>query len=565
VLTPLVLGLVTLAGATTQGSCERVTEIVVVVDGDLGSDIDTIVLRVESPGFTADKTARVADTKLPLTLGVAGGSDPSARIVVRATALRDKAVVLERTASAALAPEESRMLYLTLCKTCRGVACGPGTTCGAGKCEPIGRTALPAWNGEPPRGNPCTSTAGDGGVDDDGGIEPEFHELTDTRWWSKIDLATIDPGLRGYAGAAFDGKYIYLAPWALGPTTHGRVARYDVNAPFDAKTSWTFVDLEKLAPNAKGYVGAAVAGVYVYFAPFHNPGGTSHAFVARHDTRKDFATADGWSFHDLRTSSQTRDAGGFGGIVLDDSYLYFIARDTQRTLARHTRNTTFLDGGWGQFETAFDASTGGRGEGYYGGASDGTYVYLAPSGGALNLHGVVARHSGVPLSTGWETFDLTTIDPALRGYIGVVFDRSFFYFVPYENVVGAKHGNVMRYDKTKPFADTNSWTRFDTTTVAVAAKGFVGGVFDGRFVYFIPYDSASGLYLTRYDTTLPFGEKTSWSTFDMTTLGGGVRRFNGGAFDGKYVYFVPYDGGPVVRFDARKTRTLLDTARGSFL
>ena len=74
------------------------------------------------------------------------------------------------------------------------------------------------------------------------------------------------------------------------------------------------------------------------------------------------------------------------------------------------------------------------------------------------------------------------------------------------------------------------------------SEGFNGGVFDGRYIYFVPQGPAGALgQISRYDTTRPFTTTSSYATFD--TLGfvnSKSSGFQGGAFDGRYVYLIPY-------------------------
>jgi len=66
------------------------------------------------------------------------------------------------------------------------------------------------------------------------------------------------------------------------------------------------------------------------------------------------------------------------------------------------------------------------------------------------------------------------------------------------------------------------------------SKGFWGAVFDGRYVYLIPSDSAGSVgQITIYDTTGSFTESGSWSVYDTATI------YTGGVFDGRYVYLAP--------------------------
>ena len=51
---------------------------------------------------------------------------------------------------------------------------------------------------------------------------------------------------------------------------------------------------------------------------------------------------------------------------------------------------------------------------------------------------------------------------------------------------------VSRYDTQAPLADATSWSAFDIATheKLAAAPGFVGTVFDGAYIYFIPFGTS---------------------------------------------------------------------------
>ena len=119
------------------------------------------------------------------------------------------------------------------------------------------------------------------------------------------------------------------------------------------------------------------------------------------------------------------------------------------------------------------------------------------------------------------------------------------------------------------FGLPGSWTTFDVSTVNAGAKGFFSAAFDGRYVYLVPYNN--GAYhgiVTRYDTQAAFGTSGSWTTFDVSTVNAGAKGFNGAAFDGRYVYLVPnYNGadhGIVTRFDAKSPPSLPSGWNASF-
>ena len=75
----------------------------------------------------------------------------------------------------------------------------------------------------------------------------------------------------------------------------------------------------------------------------------------------------------------------------------------------------------------------------------------------------------------------------------------------------------------------------------------------------------STLPILAYDTTQPFcpgALGAAYTTFDPTSLEGGTEAsgFEGAAFDGRYVYFIPHAGHVVARFEAKRVSEGLSPA-----
>ncbi len=150
------------------------------------------------------------------------------------------------------------------------------------------------------------------------------------------------------------------------------------------------------------------------------------------------------------------------------------------------------------------------------------------------------------------------------GYMGSVFDGRYLYLVPYYNG-SAQHGCVLRFDTQGTFNDMNSWIAFDPGWYLDAAlgldlDGYRGGVFDGRYVYFVPLDNGSGQHgaVLRFDTEGSFRDTGSWTAFDPGNAGVGTDPdgYQGAVFDGRYVYFSPFHNGlsqhgEVLRYDTQ--------------
>ncbi|UCD74428.1 MAG: hypothetical protein JSV91_11630 [Phycisphaerales bacterium] len=270
------------------------------------------------------------------------------------------------------------------------------------------------------------------------------------------------------------------------------------------------------------------------------------------DLEPGFSGAVSWSTFDPAAAGVGRHPIGFHGAVFDGRFVYLIPN--QNPPGRHAEalrfDTTagFDDpASWAAHDVGYDDMNNERG-GYSGGVFDGRYVYFAPDRGSTGEHGEVLRLDTLAdfeQDAAWISYDPgehgVGDDPV--GYNGAVFDGRYVYFVPDNNSSGP-HGEVLRCDTTGDFADVSAWAAFDPGDYGVGhdPDGYRGGVFDGRYVYFVPHYSGA-LYdfeILRYDTAAEFADPSSWTTYDPNLEGMGGS--NGAVFDGRYVYFAPISG-----------------------
>jgi hypothetical protein len=214
---------------------------------------------------------------------------------------------------------------------------------------------------------------------------------------------------------------------------------------------------------------------------------------------------------------------------------------------------------------AYDATTtdGLVCAGYYGAVFDGRHVYGCPIRSHKNrdsVHGHVLRcdtHGDFDDPATWEAFDAGGTDGQNTVcYYGAAFDGRHVIFAPRDDALGY-HSRVLRYDTRGSFKDRDAWSAYDADLPHSAQ----GAAFDGRHVYFCPgYKSTPGEPLTesrlsgtvlRLDTAGNFRDELSYRRFDTKTLGQEAVCFDGGAFDGRYIYFVPLLHGVVVRYDTQ--------------
>jgi hypothetical protein len=212
---------------------------------------------------------------------------------------------------------------------------------------------------------------------------------------------------------------------------------------------------------------------------------------------------------------------------------------------------------WESFDVAV---VNPRARGFHGIVWDKRYVYFVPYQGPAGFHGVVTRYdtaADFADPKAWSTFDVATLNATARGFLGGVFDGRYIYIAPYSN--GGVHGNVVRYDTLGNFTTPASWATYDVSNVSPGAKGFFGAVFDGRYVYLIPQQNGAGYdgVVARYDTRVAFTAESAWTTFDIASLDASAVGFFSGTFDGRYLYLCPYKDGPsnvsgrVARYDTQ--------------
>jgi hypothetical protein len=339
---------------------------------------------------------------------------------------------------------------------------------------------------------------------------------------------------KGYWGGAFDGRYTYFAPFQRGSfVKHGEVLRYDTTGVFLESSSWAAFDAGShgVGNEPDGYNGAAFDGRYVYFAPFVN-NTRYHGEVLRYDTTGIFDDPGSWEAYEAGIHGVGDNAFGYGGAIFTGRYIYFapLFNDTgpHGEVLRFDTAGGFSDvSSW----SAYDPGANGIGDtavGYRGTVFDGRYVYFVPMICDTGLHGEVLRYDTLGdffSIESWAAFDPGEhgVGDNPDGYSGkTAFDGRYLYFAPHYDEV-PDHEEVLRYDTTRGFADPDSWDVYDPMGAGVTTEpeGRVGSVFDGRYVYFAPSggDHPHGEVL-RYDTAMPEPIPTvsEWGLVVMTLL-----------------------------------------------
>ena len=237
--------------------------------------------------------------------------------------------------------------------------------------------------------------------------------------------------------------------------------------------------------------------------------------------------------------------------------------------------TTFMD----SYHTYY---SGGSGlVGYAFGCAKDDYLYLAPCYNAdySSVHGNFVRYrisGSIDDPSSWEFFDGNINPLYAKGFHGSVAAGDYIYYAPLwsNKSTNTVSGNVARYNTTTAFTSASSWEVVDISTFPGRSdwKGFIGNVYDGRYVYFVPYGVAVVAEelqhgkTARYDTTsiYPFTDVRSWQFFDLTSIvhhsppiiSNNLKGYQLGCYDGsRYIYYAPNSNSPfiyhgnVVRYD----------------
>ena len=378
-------------------------------------------------------------------------------------------------------------------------------------------------------GTDVSADALDSGSTSDGDAADPYHSITDQAFWTTFDVSTLDGGAKGFLGGAFDGRYVYLAPHGtISPS--GVVTRLDTEADggFKSRASWQTFDTTSIdgGAGASGFQGAVYDPVQgrLYLVPDNDM--VPDGIVATYPT----------------------------GPQGDAGLLPFSTASSWSTYA-----PVVGDGG---------------NAGFAGGTFDGQHVYLVPSdNGAPD--GIVTRvDTTQPFASAgsWSAFDMTQLKPRANHYLGAVYTGTLVLFAPTEQGAGAMpSGLVASYLASQAFGTPGNWQTFDVTGIpgGMNAAGFRGVAFDGKYAYFVP--NASGTLhaeVARFDSSKAGGltDTSAWEFFDATQqlMNAAATGFFGAAFDGRYIYLVPNANTLLVRYDTTITTTNAFTAASSW-
>ncbi len=152
--------------------------------------------------------------------------------------------------------------------------------------------------------------------------------------------------------------------------------------------------------------------------------------------------------------------------------------------------------------------------------------------------------------TAWSSHDVAPIDVA---FVGGAFDGTYVYFIGGGGIPATSP--VVRYDTRHPFDDPSSWQTFDLLKFDANAADLGYAAFDGRYLYVVVQSTSnSPLRLERFDTRGDFTDAASWTSF-QTSLVLATSVPSAVVFDGRYLNFSSEDGSRFARYDTQSNLT----------
>lgn len=399
--------------------------------------------------------------------------------------------------------------------------------------------------------------------EEDAPDEATYHDLGDPQYWSLMDLTSLVMPKPGFQflHGCFDGRYVYWS--AQNGSAPEILVRYDTQASFLDLSSWSTWTLEPYESGGTMFFD----GRFVYV-------GEDYTFAIRFDTQGTFGDRSSLSLSTplFGNSGIPPNLGSIHNAASDGRFIFFQGslqtQSYDSVVVRYDSQGSFNNrASW----SAFDPKIGSGVYSLFPAIIAPPYLVRTPTFPPNSSAMIYDMRFPFTDPASWSKFPLQGVTGD-EAYSGVGTDGRYAYFVPYRNAQGTSDGLVARYDTTAPFGNASSYDTFQLTKVNPFAKGFHNASWDGRYFYFmVGSDSmmfpTKGNIVVRYDTTATFQNASSWSAYDFTPLVSAKQPIYWSApvvFDGEYIYLASGYTPAILRFDARLPRKLPPGFSGSF-
>ncbi len=299
------------------------------------------------------------------------------------------------------------------------------------------------------------------------------------------------------------------------------------------------------------YFGSSFDGRYIYYAPR-----SSDTFV-RFDTQgTSFTTTADWQLMSMSTAqgAAALNAAYFGS-SFDGRYVYYVPYASDTFVRFDTQGTSFTTAAdWTQMSMSTAQGAAELDNAYAGASFDGRYVYFV----SVNSDTFVrfdTQGTSFTTTADWQLMSMSTAQGAAAlddAYYGASYDGRYVYYIPYNS------DTFVRFDtQGTSFTTSADWQLMSMSTAQGAAAlngAYFGSSFDGRYVYYVPANSDT---FVRFDTQgTSFTTTADWQLMSMSTAQGAAAlndAYYGASYDGRYIYYVPRSSDTFVRFDTQGT------------
>jgi predicted secreted protein len=299
------------------------------------------------------------------------------------------------------------------------------------------------------------------------------------------------------------------------------------------------------------YISASFDGRYIYYVPLN-----SDTFV-RFDTQgTSFTTAGDWQQMSMSTAQGAAALdSAYVDASFDGRYIYYVPLNSDTFIRFDTQGTSFTTAAdWQKMSMSTAQGAAALDNAYFGASFDGRYIYYVP----LNSDTFVrfdTQGTSFTTAADWQKISMSTAQGAAAlddAYQGTSFDGRYIYYVPYNS------DTFVRFDtQGTSFTTAADWQQMSMSTAQGAAAlddAYFGASFDGRYIYYVPRNSDT---FVRFDTQgTSFTTAADWQKMSMSTAQGAAAldaAYFGASFDGRYIYYVPRNSDTFVRFDTQGT------------
>jgi hypothetical protein len=315
--------------------------------------------------------------------------------------------------------------------------------------------------------------------------------------WQQIAMSSAQGNTAldtAYAGATFDGRYVYMAP-----SFSDTFIRYDTQRSFTAITSWQQMPQDSATGFAAidgSYNGCTFDGRYIYYSPL-----AADTFV-RYDTKVSFTDITSWAHIPMSSAQGAAGDVQYQGCVCDGQYVYYTPRSSNTFIRYDTTASFTAAASWAQI--SFTNAVGGASPGseaFAGATFDGRYVYYC----AVNSDTFVRYDTTLSFTAtaSWERIGMNSATGFTAddlAFNSCKCDGKFVYFMP------SNFNTMMRFDTTLPFTSVSSWVQLAVSSAIGGTNTgatFASGTFDGTHIYYTPRSCDSFVRFCANNTASP--------------------------------------------------------------